>query len=678
MKKVFIVFFIALYIIPFSLQAQTKYTVAHKTSSVGGLGQAGIFNESSLHVSPNSLQEDGNFPSAPLSPLISVPGATTIGITGKWFTQGFRGLHNIQVDPDNPMRIHAVIMNATGVVAADTTTANFFPTRNCYYIYSADGGATWTTPKKLALTRSGYPDMILYKRGGNYVPIIADHHFTSASVVDLFCSVYVETGNPGDGNFKSADCDRSTFNGSTFDIIWPSIAVSNDGKTLYIIATVSTMLVAQIDHIQFGTFSLAADGTPSSWSGWQQGPTPNDLPGLATGGYYTMRTSTKGTIGILWQNDDVTTPDLGIYFSESKDGGKTWADATNVFASVLSTLAEPVDNPGAYYLRAGINEGLDFYYDQEVATAVFEGYFTQTNTGTGAVNDYFPSSGTLMYWRQGMTLPSILISRFSNFQDASSSLGPAINDGSFLSNDSAISVDPQEPNLVYPTIARTSAPGIWSIYFEAWVNNDSAMYNALASDHTTDTTVELPFHSIYRISTTDDGATWQDPVAVETNDMSQPASKHLDYRFPEVSSWNPIASSAVQNNILFSADTAAGNWFVGLDPGFDNVSWFFTKDQLTVNSVRDNSVSGSISVNQNYPNPFIVSTTIPLIMKNDDVVTLSVTDILGREVAIAYHGRLSPGEHQIPFNAPNLGAGIYTYTLKTSTGSVSRTMSLVK
>jgi len=646
-------------------------------------------SESSSSASATGVTQNSSFPGDPLSTLVTVPGSTPVGISGKWHTQGYHALHNIQVDPSNPMNIHAIVMSAFGVTT-DTSVTNFFPTRNVYYTFSADGGVTWKTPKALATTRAGYPDMILYKRGSVYVPIITDHHFTSSSITDLFSSVYVETGNPGDGKFAVGDCDRNTVGGTTGDIIWPSIAVSNDGKTLYIIASFSPPTGASANsyqNLQFGTFSLSPEsGTPSNWSGWQNGPDTTTQSATLNNGFgygqnYSIRVSPSGKLGITWLNYDLTTPDYSIYFSESKDGAKTWGVPINIFTNIPTKFKANVSPDQVIYLRA--SDGVDLAYDGEDAIVAFSAYESSfNNSGSpGSTNTYVPPSGSLIYWKSGMDKPIILVSQVSGDQ---ATLDPAIDTGAYLSHwDTTHVVDPQVPNLLTPTIALSPYNKIWSIVFEAWANNDSSFpynykaYSQVTKDYTIDSTTILPFHSIYRITTTDGGSTWAS-APVLMNDMSLPLSKHLDYRFPEVSTWNPVTNGQLAHHILFGADTAAGNWFGAPEPGFTDVGWFFKKDLQSVNSVKGNAPSGVKDLSQNYPNPFSLSTTIPVAMKNDDIVTITVSDMLGREIAVVYHGMLSAGEHQIPFTAPNAGAGIYTYTLKTSAGSVSRTMSLVK
>jgi M6 family metalloprotease-like protein len=64
------------------------------------------------------------------------------------------------------------------------------------------------------------------------------------------------------------------------------------------------------------------------------------------------------------------------------------------------------------------------------------------------------------------------------------------------------------------------------------------------------------------------------------------------------------------------------------------------------------------------PNPFSESTTIHYRLPADGVVTLTIFDPLGREVAKPVDGMNQAGEHGVTFNAENLPAGIYTWRLQ--------------
>ncbi|HWF43646.1 MAG TPA: hypothetical protein VG537_03290, partial [Candidatus Kapabacteria bacterium] len=183
--------------------------------------------------------------SLPLS--ITIPG-NPLPFQGTWPQQSnSRGLHNIQVDPSNPNNIHAVITANADLSGKNTAV----PDRRCYYTFSHDGGVTWSTPVTIGKFRTGYADMKLMLRNGEYVPVIAAHMLTSANSADVTCGLWIEKGSPGAGNFAAC---IAPFNGST--IIWPNIAISPDQKKVYMAASVSPVSGGSAQQLQFGIWTL--------------------------------------------------------------------------------------------------------------------------------------------------------------------------------------------------------------------------------------------------------------------------------------------------------------------------------------------------------------------------------------------------------------------------------------
>ena len=99
------------------------------------------------------------------------------------------------------------------------------------------------------------------------------------------------------------------------------------------------------------------------------------------------------------------------------------------------------------------------------------------------------------------------------------------------------------------------------------------------------------------------------------------------------------------------------------------------------------------SLNQNYPNPFNPSTTIkysiPVGVKGERIaptlagaivknVTLTVYDILGREVAILVNEKQKPGNYEVEFDAGEYPSGVYFYRLNASNYSNVKKMILLK
>src|SRR5450756_862003 len=69
------------------------------------------------------------------------------------------------------------------------------------------------------------------------------------------------------------------------------------------------------------------------------------------------------------------------------------------------------------------------------------------------------------------------------------------------------------------------------------------------------------------------------------------------------------------------------------------------------------------SMSQNYPNPFNPSTSITFSVPQASVVTITVYDILGREVTTLVNGNYVAGFFTVPFNASKLASGVYIYRM---------------
>ena len=81
---------------------------------------------------------------------------------------------------------------------------------------------------------------------------------------------------------------------------------------------------------------------------------------------------------------------------------------------------------------------------------------------------------------------------------------------------------------------------------------------------------------------------------------------------------------------------------------------------------------------QNYPNPFNPTTHIDYELPGEDVVSLKVFDVLGREVATLVDGRIAGGRHTVAFNAGNLPSGVYLYRMETRDRSATQKLLLLK
>ena len=112
-------------------------------------------------------------------------------------------------------------------------------------------------------------------------------------------------------------------------------------------------------------------------------------------------------------------------------------------------------------------------------------------------------------------------------------------------------------------------------------------------------------------------------------------------------------------------------------PGADFCWYIETIISNTVVGI-DEHKANNVRVGQNIPNPFSDNTYIGYDLLEGANVTLEVFDITGKKVQTVEEGKQFAGNHSIQFNASNLQAGVYFYTLTAGENRVSKRMTLVK
>lgn len=102
-------------------------------------------------------------------------------------------------------------------------------------------------------------------------------------------------------------------------------------------------------------------------------------------------------------------------------------------------------------------------------------------------------------------------------------------------------------------------------------------------------------------------------------------------------------------------------------------------------SVSDNSeLTKGFKLEQNYPNPFNPTTSIKFRLSSFEIVTLTVYNFLGEQVAILVNEQKSPGVYEVKFsvrslrNATNLSSGVYYYRITAGNFSQTRKMMMLK
>lgn len=116
-----------------------------------------------------------------------------------------------------------------------------------------------------------------------------------------------------------------------------------------------------------------------------------------------------------------------------------------------------------------------------------------------------------------------------------------------------------------------------------------------------------------------------------------------------------------------------------LDDGARPGTWWYRLKQIDLDgtvhysdAVRADVLTGASDESlplktfllQNYPNPFNPETRISFSIASPVHVTLTVYDVLGREVTRLVNGSVSPGTHSVAWNAASFSGGVYMYELR--------------
>lgn len=129
-----------------------------------------------------------------------------------------------------------------------------------------------------------------------------------------------------------------------------------------------------------------------------------------------------------------------------------------------------------------------------------------------------------------------------------------------------------------------------------------------------------------------------------------------------------------------SSDTlkVEGFWHTGLPPTptptFFNTPTSYRRVPTDI-ITGENETSESFFLHHNYPNPFNPSTTISFSLSRKSIVSLDISDALGRKVAVLASEELPAGTYTRQWNAEGLASGVYYYRL--TAGDLTQTKKLI-
>jgi len=107
--------------------------------------------------------------------------------------------------------------------------------------------------------------------------------------------------------------------------------------------------------------------------------------------------------------------------------------------------------------------------------------------------------------------------------------------------------------------------------------------------------------------------------------------------------------------------------------------WFQTIDIFTsIEQIPSETTPEEFRLEQNYPNPFNPKTTIEFTLPNQSVVSLTLYDILGREIEVLLDDELKSGVYKVTYQADDLPSGIYFYRIQADGFIKAKKLTLLK
>ncbi|HSG99222.1 MAG TPA: PKD domain-containing protein, partial [candidate division Zixibacteria bacterium] len=90
------------------------------------------------------------------------------------------------------------------------------------------------------------------------------------------------------------------------------------------------------------------------------------------------------------------------------------------------------------------------------------------------------------------------------------------------------------------------------------------------------------------------------------------------------------------------------------------------------------SADGSVTLQQNSPNPFNPETKIGFHLAEATQVNIEIFNVNGQRVDELFNGALPQGDHSVNWNASGFASGVYIYRIVTPTVTLSRKMTVLK
>jgi hypothetical protein len=145
----------------------------------------------------------------------------------------------------------------------------------------------------------------------------------------------------------------------------------------------------------------------------------------------------------------------------------------------------------------------------------------------------------------------------------------------------------------------------------------------------------------------------------------------IDREALSLTAWSLVDSKEVPLSI-----TSVTDFLTGASVG--NALLYNTNAVWVMAVKKIEEIPVSFNLYQNYPNPFNPSSIIKYVLPNTTWVRLEVFNLIGQKVAILVNEEQKAGNHEVIFQNPGLGSGVYFYKLTAGKLTDTRKMIIVR
>lgn len=406
----------------------------------------------------------------------------------------------------------------------------------------------------------------------------------------------------------------------------------------------------------------------------------------------------EGILYVFWADQRSGYYNTNIYMSKSIDGGETWSAGASVGNGVKFNLYPEVeiDNSGTIHL---------IYYVYSRITLEFETveYRTSTNNGSSfsfqtTVSDYSGSEPCECCPADIVILPdgNKIVTFRDNDENIRDIFGIRSQAGSsswgdlfqISFEDFSITYCPSSgPSLdnLESTVAVGYMVGVESVprtFLKISTDGGETFGDSIAVDPSAASEVIQDFPSV---AMTSDGMihiAWEDRR--DGSDIYYGSMMAGDSELSSLQILNDDDSGESQGEVRMVNGNDGFVYAVWTDKRNGDYDIYFATNygQAEVEESKPLVPTAQV-LHQNYPNPFNPGTVIRFELSNREVVTLTIHDILGREIKKLENGKLVSGTYEVVWDGTDAGGspvspGVYFYRLSSSAGDETRKMVLLK